>query len=400
MFLIMVLAMIVPPTLYIIMEVVLNDNRNGPEEGGAIRFEGGAVITNDTIHHSTPGVHTLYLEGHNTNAGLGHSFMSFHHLTTLAFEHNLTTRISYTSSGHGVDGARVKDFFFGDLMMTPFATGPSCRKIVSSPVNLTQDVSQIRNELKNASSIPGCVVFITDNVVPQEHNMGSFISYYRRLFQLNERTRNSVIARKFHKNTSDIVNVAVHIRRGDLFRYVKSKGGVKRQAAEQRLFSVSAYTSVLGQLVSKLEKLGDNTVNIYIYCEGMTPPALVQEVNGTYVDIRKAVRWDSSIQNVTFVRGDEDSLQAFDDMCLSDVLITGASGFSHLVSILCQTPVVLAIPFWHSYNYIPNALMLDTERQTFLLPNIEQNFAAKITCDAKFNESQFEELWQQRTRQV
>ena len=82
-------------------------------------------------------------------------------------------------------------------------------------------------------------------------------------------------------------------------------------------------------------------------------------------------------------------------MCHSDILITGTSGFVHLVSILCSTPVILAMPMWHSYDYIPNDITLEVERKDYLLPKLD-NITARLIASAKFNDTQFELLWEEK----
>lgn len=106
--------------------------------------------------------------------------------------------------------------------------------------------------------------------------------------------------------------------------------------------------------------------------------------------------YNPSIQNVTIIPGSVDAIQAFDDMCFSDVLITGASGYSYLVSILCKTPIILGVPFWRSYNPIPNAIKLDVERGLPLdVPSVGVR-GARLIRSASFNESMFQFLWQEK----
>merc|ERR1712196_427633 len=63
--------------------------------------------------------------------------------------------------------------------------------------------------------------------------------------------------------------------------------------------------------------------------------------------------------NATLKVGSHDPRKAFVSMCNSDLLITGASGFSFLVATLCARPLALPVPFWFSYECIDNAYMLD-----------------------------------------
>jgi len=103
--------------------------------------------------------------------------------------------------------------------------------------------------------------------------------------------------------------------------------------------------------------------------------------------------------NVTFGPGSDDTLQAFDDMCFSDILITGTSGLSHLVSQLCATPIILATPFWYSYEYIPNAIPLEVLKRVPYQWNQKDSTTttAMLISEMRFDESRFDALWQART---
>jgi hypothetical protein len=247
------------------------------------------------------------------------------------------------------------------------------------------------------------VFTLNDEIYPSEEGMDSNLPYCRRLFELNDVLRKKVVRTTRtmnNKEYSDAVNIAVHIRRGDLFGYILASSNTEQMAqrATSRLVPVSAYKSVLGQLLSKLKKISKTNVHIHIFCEGMKVPFMVQEVNGTYIDLRRDILvYNSSIQNVTFFHGATNPLEAFDAMCFSDILITGTSGFSYLASILCKTPVIMAVPFWHSYHFVPNAVLLDVTKENYTLPYIK-NLTIGLISSMQFNESHFEELWQENTK--
>jgi len=168
---------------------------------------------------------------------------------------------------------------------------------------------------------------------------------------------------------------------------------------------VSAYVSVLEQLLSKLKKLGKKNVRVHIFCEGMkkttkkkSPPPLVPDLNGTFVDVSKVVRYDGSLQSVTFLRGSPDALEAFDGMCFSDVLVTGNSAFSLLAAALCRRPVVLSMSGSgpSPYDYVPNALSLDVTKRVHDLSFVRKGFRASLTDGARFDEGRFDDLWSKR----
>merc|ERR1712032_304065 len=90
------------------------------------------------------------------------------------------------------------------------------------------------------------------------------------------------------------------------------------------------------------------------------------------------------------VAGPEDSIQAFDTMCHSDVLIAGKSGFSHLAATLCRKPVVLAIPFWHTFDCLPNALVLQPKLTDHVIKKL--NTTLRVPTELYYDIDKFKEL--------
>ena len=106
---------------------------------------------------------------------------------------------------------------------------------------------------------------------------------------------------------------------------------------------------------------------------------------------------DGSELEISFHPGNPDDLQAFDDMCHSDIFITGSSSLSEAASILCDKPVILAMSALMTqslYSYIPNAMAIASRKGDFFLPNLQS--VVNVTNSAKFNETQFELLWRNR----
>jgi hypothetical protein len=128
----------------------------------------------------------------------------------------------------------------------------------------------------------------------------------------------------------------------------------------------------------------------------MEAPAKVPSaISWDLVDFRELVVVNNSIQNVTISPGSWDSLEAFDEMCFSDILITGTSGFSYMAGILCKTPIILGIPFWHTYDYVQNAITLDVSRKAMEVKSVAVK-RASIIHGASFNETKFDTLWHKR----
>eukprot|EP00984_Skeletonema_dohrnii_P035421 scaffold35144_cov183-Skeletonema_dohrnii-CCMP3373.AAC.1 len=370
-------------------------------------------------HKIQPPGTIIYLEGGNENAGLGHSFMALNHMVTMAHQHNLSTRFVMRTKdkNHGFNerkAMRVKRYFFDDLFMNPLPDGETCVRIKSSPESLTDDVDRVKRESavmvrveQQQQNRSICTIFTMNYVKPNAHQMEQRLPLYRHLFELNDKniTRRSIIHRNATASTANVINIAMHIRRGDLFQFISKWG----KSATHRLVPVSAYTSLLKQLLTKLfvSVSGDGVkreIRVTVHCEGIIGNATVFDVDGTMIDLQQEMigLLDNNHNDVTFLAGDEDPLQAFDDICYSsNIFIAGNSAFSHLVGVLCPKPIILAMQnlkdggiFMYSYDYIPNAIMLYVTRGNYSLqhPGLDGGDVELINS-ATFNETQFELRW-------
>ena len=146
--------------------------------------------------------------------------------------------------------------------------------------------------------------------------------------------------------------IAAHIRRGDLWDYVKANTG----KGYQRFVANMAYIALLKQTLTDIRKSGfDDEIEIRIVTEGADARGVPDVVPGMRTP---ATAFTSHISGVkaTVVKGT--SLDAFHAMCKADLLIAGTSGFSQLAAFLCPRVFVLAIPFWNSYACASNVHML------------------------------------------
>jgi hypothetical protein len=388
-----------------------------PRSDASVHGEHSSI--NDT-RSMPPGIQ-LYLEGSNKNSGLGHTFMGLNHLVTMAHQHNLSTRfvMRTTDKNHGFNerkAMQIKRYFFDDLFMNPLPDGEACVRIKSSPESLADDVDRVKRESAVVVRVEQqqqlnrsiCTIFTMNHVKPNSNQMEQHLPLYRHLFELNDKniTRRSIIHRKATASTANVINIAIHIRRGDIFQFIsKVRVRVRGKLAPHRLIPVSAYTSLLKQLLTKLFFSGDGVkreIRVTVHCEGMIGNAAVSDVDGTMIDLQQEMMGllDNNHNNVTFLAGDEDPLQAFDDICYSsNIFIAGASSFSHLVGVLCPKPIILAMQDYggfvkHSYGYIPNAIMLDVTRGNYSLPHLGLDGGdVELINGATVNATQFELLW-------
>ena len=121
---------------------------------------------------------------------------------------------------------------------------------------------------------------------------------------------------------SDRLDVAIHIRRGDI-------------VADQlwRRFTPNAYySSVIRQLKTLLE---DQPFRVHIFSETKPKPSLLDEDFSPFEDLGCCMHLD------------EDVFETVHHLVTADVLVTSRSSFSYVPGVLSRG-VVLYEPFWHS----------------------------------------------------
>ena len=111
----------------------------------------------------------------------------------------------------------------------------TCVRIKSSPESLPCDVERVKREFAVDQSPQreeqhqqlerhNCTIFTMNDVRLNAHQVEKNLRLYRHLFERNDKntTRQSVIHRKetTSKAAKDVINIAIHIRRGDLFQFV------------------------------------------------------------------------------------------------------------------------------------------------------------------------------------
>lgn len=312
--------------------------------------------------------------------------MHLNHFVSFANENNLSIRTAYETSGHGMNRTESRAYFFGDLLMTPLPKNQKshCSRVELLQSNVEMQVPQFVVHERNQES---CVVFKVGLLPVSSKGHDTNLPYFRNLFERNDPVRRTIIQRNLGDTSqSTAVRVAVHIRRGDI-------RGMNENGATARLVHENMYVEVLNQLLKKLRQLGKNNIIIRLYCEGMEAPSSIPRASDwAFFNMSNELKFDPS-QNVKFDAGSKSVLQAFDEMCFSDVLVTGPSGFSYLVSYLCSAPIVLGVPFWHSYVYIPNSLLLKINRSSIPVQTHEGLKSVNLIFSASFNESQFDLLW-------
>ena len=316
-----------------------------------------------------------YLEVQQVDtAGLGHSFFAFNHMISLAAAHGLTLRANFTTSDHGIPPERVQQYFFGTVF-SPAAPPASCRVQTLHNPDLLKDL--VLPARRTCADQP-CLVFrLTGRILPKP--LIVHVPMYRKVFTAPERQESRVhMWPRAHVPGPGPLIIAVHIRRGDV-----AQGRGDAFQAWSRIVPNVAYEGLLRSVFEALQLPRPGAAapaRVVFYCQGMRSAMLVPDFDGTLTDFGPLLRRYGVEASI----GASDSVDAFDGMCNAAVLITSKSGMSHMVAVLCGRPVVLAIPFWHSYDCVPNALRLKGTPRPSFVPGLNRTVSLphKYTFEA------------------
>ena len=154
----------------------------------------------------------------------------------------------------------------------------------------------------------------------------------------------------------DVVNVALHLRRGDIMKSVGVPGKesiMKRYTVNQ--FYIDAFTTLLSLFPP-------GTLEGYFFSEG--DPKDFQDILDAHPTAHLMLTGTA--------------LSDLRSLTESDILVTAKSGYSHLAATLSDVMVV-AGPFWGSYAYLPSVVFADEK------------------SSAAFDAAEFAAVWNNRT---
>jgi len=192
---------------------------------------------------------------------------------------------------------------------------------------------------------------------------------------------------------SSTLDVAIHVRRGDLTKYLshlRLNATFFTSQAFQRLIPNTAYTTLLDSLVATLRQVGwSQHIRLEFHAEGSHAPARVLDVSGEVTDfeaISHSLGWNASVRI-----GSAEPLKAFQSICGADVFVAAPSGFSHLIAQFCARPVILTVPFPQpglGYDCVPNAHSLQRGMTTSFAfsRHLKLNLTSTLTPPANLSQ--------------
>ena len=160
------------------------------------------------------------------------------------------------------------------------------------------------------------------------------------------------------------INVAIHIRRGDLL----PGRGFSHLAS--RMLPDTWYASIINQLY----ELFGNKISVHIYSEGKNKKYFNElgiESNWNYCDM---IDYPVDL----FQHIDEPWYLDLEHMINADILVTAKSGFSHLAAVFNEKGIKLTIPMWHSFEGCTNILSVSDQNPSFDTKILKEFFINRI----------------------
>ena len=296
----------------------------------------------------------LFLEAKPQKAGLGHSIFSLNGLIQVAIRLRLTLRVNLRTAGSGHSISRefanslFEDYFFAALPA-------ECRKphiIRIKFKKLPAEVSRIRNE-----SNPGnlCYIFLMMDTGYALTEQGFNPCGVREALRIRlPRPTNlrclAAPAAPRRPAAAAAIRIAIHIRRGDVVRR-RDRGTMLRVVATRGVPNQCA-EGLLLQVLAHLRARSASPLEVTVHAEGSRSIHAVVDLDGSLSDLGR-----SSPHGEARRLGPARAEEAVADACGSHVLVTGRSGFSHLLAVFCESTAVVAVPMWSSYAYLRNAVV-------------------------------------------
>ena len=321
----------------------------------------------------------MYLRTRLQLAGTGHSFMSLMTAANVAAHFNLTLATPFPRySQHNfltslIEGAFGYKYNLSACAQAGNSTWRRSPKQVRA--DLQPAIQSWRRACQQQSAVSPCAFVLVDGEAPPAKAGTWDVKWLRASTSTNTMFSSPTLKpTNWDEQTArGTMRIAVHVRRGDLFKYLRGRAG----QAGRRLIPNEAYTKLLDSILRSLRTVGwKHRVDVEFHAEGGALPARVPDFNGTFTDYVATARslgWKSTSMRL----GNVDPRKAVSSICGADLFITGASSFSLLAAMFCPRPLLLTVPFWHDYTCVPKVHALDRAESSLFA--INSNHSANLT---------------------
>tara|TARA_B110000902_G_scaffold250485_1_gene309710 strand:- start:136 stop:1113 length:978 start_codon:yes stop_codon:yes gene_type:complete len=230
----------------------------------------------------------------------------------------------------------IEDSLVGGIRISDLPKGFKKVKIPRFNFNLESDVKFFKSCIENAPCMS--VIVLEKDQFYEDISISS--PFLKRLFVLNRVEPND-----------DIIQIGVHIRRGDILKSTKFA---------KRVLDFDYYNNTLYAIVRALQNLGTRNYRVVLF-------------SNDYV----------GLDELGFDWQKDESVSSFDsfyNMARCNVLVTSLSSFSYKPALICENLVFYPMGFWHSYPSHDRyqKLTYDYEYNSIKVNNAIQYFFRKI----------------------
>jgi len=291
-------------------------------------------IPDDPFHGKPPPTGRFLYQRLGGN-GIGHTMAEYNWGLVESFKHNLTKVHLPINCGHGL--GYDCDLFFGvgaDAVYTKEEIDLATRMGLLKRVRIQGSATPSKMAEAVAAHPEDNVVF---NFTETTSTCDYTDSHDWWINHLARASQNPLWQEKFAspKYSKDAINVALHIRRGDLMSSfgVPGKEKIIRIRYTVNQFYIDVFRSIQHAFPPGVKVVG------HFISEG--EPADFQDIADTFPEHKILLHGGS--------------LDDFLQLKEADVIVTAKSGYSHLAASFSDA-VVIALPFWCPYSYLPSVV--------------------------------------------
>jgi hypothetical protein len=262
----------------------------------------------------------------NLGAGIGHQLVNWNSTLILSRKYNL--QFVHTSLEKAWED--FLGFGGGEIQYSSLVKEESIQVVNLPRIHSTGDIVNFNTVLKEDPAgdkvFDGIInlAYLKSNVLfclqgDQKLYDQTVTADYLRDKYWNQRSKNPM------KSSFDCtrVNIAVHVRRGDVVQWKKDKVGNYQARYVDNLY----FINILKQIMKTLQ---GKPISIHLYSQG-----------------ELAQFSDFKVFTEMIFHIDEDVFQTFHDMVCSDILVMSPSDFSYMAGIISKGTKIAKFPFWH-----------------------------------------------------